>query len=142
MMAIGEILHALVPTLVVAKVRELFEQDAAVLPGDRRYLAILGAASVRSVAGRAGSVQLGAVLEIGLEPRALGEFTVAGDARRGGLCPGDALGDQHQYEQTRECAHWHKLCAATDTGIRSVPHWRRKAPDARAAALPNNKTWM
>ena len=92
MMAIGEILHALVPALVVAKVRELLEQHAAVLPGDRRYLTILGAAPVRSVAGRAGLVQLGAVLEIGLEHGALDEFTVTGDARRNGLCQGDALG--------------------------------------------------
>jgi fructoselysine-6-P-deglycase FrlB-like protein len=78
MMLIGEMLHAFIPTQIVAKVCELFEQDAAVLSGDCRNLAILGAAPVWAVAGSAGLKQLGAVHKIRLEPGAVGEFPVTG----------------------------------------------------------------
>jgi hypothetical protein len=94
-MAVGEILHALVPALVVAEVGELLEQDAAVLAGNGGYLAVRGATAVGPVAGGAGLIQLGAVHEIGLEPRALGEFTVARDARFRGLSCRVARGE-HQ----------------------------------------------
>ena len=85
MMTVREILHALVPALVVAKIRELLEQYAAVLPRDGGYFSVVRAATVRPMAGRAGLVQLGAVREIRLECRALGEFPITRDAWMDGL---------------------------------------------------------
>ena len=97
MMLIREMLHALIPALVVTKIRELLEQDAAVLASDRRDLSILGAAPVWTVAGSAALKQVGAMREIRFEPRAVGEFPVTGHTRVGGLGPGGAMnGDQCQ----------------------------------------------
>ena len=96
-MLIGEMPHALIPTLVVAKIRELFEQDAAVLAGDRGDLAIIGAAPVWSVTGSTALKQLGAMHEIRLEPGTVGEFAVTRDPRLGGLRPRRAMnGDERQ----------------------------------------------
>ena len=101
MMAIGEMLHVLVPALLVAEIRELLEQHAAVLPGDGRHFAVGRAAPIRSVARRAGLEQLGAVPEVGLQRGARDEFAVARSAWLAGLRPGDALCEWHDHGQGR-----------------------------------------
>src|SRR6185503_5098302 len=148
-MPISEILHALVPALVVSKVRQLLEQDAAVLPGDGGYFSIFRAATVRPVAGRAGLIQLGTVFEIGFERCALGEFTVAGDSRLDGLRESGSPGYRKQDDrQDVQHTHASKLAAAcarriqrTTYGpgrLRSSPHVRSGLPDGAGLRLADN----
>ena len=54
MVPISEVLHALIPALLVPEVDQLFEQHGTVLTGDRRYRAIRGTAATRLVTGRTG----------------------------------------------------------------------------------------
>ena len=75
--AIREVLHALVPALVVTKIGQLLEQHTAVLPGNRRYISSRSSTTIRAVAGSAGLVQLGAVREIRFQLRSLGELAIA-----------------------------------------------------------------
>src|SRR5687767_14292297 len=78
---VGEVLHALVPALVVAKIGQLLQQYTAVLTGDRGDFAVAGPAALRAVAGGAGGKQVRATREIRLEPGSFGEFAVAQFAR-------------------------------------------------------------
>src|SRR5690348_13232527 len=121
-MPVGEVLHALVPALLVAEIGELLEQHAAVLPGDRGDLPVLGAAAVRSVAGGAGLVQLRAMREIGLEPGALGELAVARDARsrirRGRRLRRRGSGDGKQCQHHRDTQRTHAITVTAGDGRR------------------------
>src|SRR6185436_20938391 len=138
-MPIREILHALVPALVVAKIGELLEQYAAVLPRDGGYFSIFRAATVRPVAGGAGLIQLGAVFEIGFEPGALGELTVAGDSRLHRLRESGRPGYRKQDDrQTAQHTHASKLAAACARRIRSFPHVRSGPPDGEGHRLADN----
>src|SRR6185312_2494962 len=64
MVPISEVLHALIPALLVPEIDQLFEQHRTVLTGDRRYGAIRGTAAAHLVTRRTGPKKLRTVFGI------------------------------------------------------------------------------
>ena len=100
---IGEVLHSLIPALLVAEVRQLFQQYAAVLAGDRGDLAVRRPTAIGTVTACASGEQVRTVFEIGLQERALCELLVARGTCRWRLCHGDTDGCEQGEREGDEC---------------------------------------
>ena len=73
-MLVAEMLHSVVPALVVTEVDELLQQDRSMLTGDRRHAAVADAEAVTPVAGGAGLEKLRSVREVGCQSRGFDQF--------------------------------------------------------------------
>jgi hypothetical protein len=71
MMLIAEVLHPLVPSLVVPEVDELLEQNGSVLTGNRGNASVRSAQALAPVAGGARLEENRSVCGVGRQPRSL-----------------------------------------------------------------------